>query len=729
MVEERIFLFRIIIFFFFFQAEVKEEIAEAVLMKDVACEALEISGPYMEPYDQWITIGTNDRNRFVELQQDDEHIEIPQVIVTEYNEPTRVLDHTSGILEEDLIVPTMEDEQQDIPSPDEDMLHDDNEFILSVMRDYDNKTSDKHNDSVIFKPGSQASSSSSTCVLEKYLNETMTFESPRSSDAPLSTIPSDRSERIALPSTNTISTQTEAYTFRRDSDLSSGVTSLSSGTHGITPLSRRSLENVTVDHTFVENLFKKTEHLETRKLPDLPYSAISSKPPSFKGSLYHLDQQNTSEACTKKAKDNTIEACRYCKPIGKCVTQSHEYNEPITSNVVNSCDCPEPIESCHDDGTENLCNFQREVVHGSCDHTHASFNEQICELLNYGNKILDDSSSTVGENPHIVSSNQESSYVTGCREQKHDDILNNLILKSEQIKQSVVEMFQSYEDNTMSSTTFVQPNCIRIQHQHQQQQHQHRQQQRQQQQQQQQQQQHENYTRQVAVHQEDRDSFCFHGNEQNKYNHFELSPKSQKETSTVQSNKGYSSPCGTNNFIPLLSPAQLKPPLITSQYKHRDENYLVCCASMASSTESDNELCTNQDHMKLPIIPTEIKKNSVTDFGGTLRLPCPIEVRNDEREFIRKSLNSQEELFLMNNIELRKPPIPSIRRRHSFNVDSKVGRKCNPVTLRRRNSYTEGISSVIADGSTIRTSTPMLQREIRFLRKQCSQLTQKLVVG
>lgn len=119
----------------------------------------------------------------------------------------------------------------------------DNEFIASVMREFQ----DKLNESVIFKSKSSKLSSSvtSSSVFDKYFNEMVTMESPRSSDPPLSSIPTDRNE----PTKNLIRTSTQAessnvFTQQKDSGLISGITLRSSGTLGITPLSHQSLERI-----------------------------------------------------------------------------------------------------------------------------------------------------------------------------------------------------------------------------------------------------------------------------------------------------------------------------------------------------------------------------------------------------------------------------------------------------------------------------------------------------
>ena len=142
---------------------------------------------------------------------------------------------------------------------------------------------DKLNESVIFKSKSSKLSSSvtSSSVFDKYLNEMVTMESPRSSDPPLSSIPTDRNE----PTKNLIrtSTQTEpsnVFTQRKDSDLISGITLRSSGTLGITPLSHQSLENIDVDPTLLENLFNQARQLEHQSIKIMHPS--TAKPPLYR---------------------------------------------------------------------------------------------------------------------------------------------------------------------------------------------------------------------------------------------------------------------------------------------------------------------------------------------------------------------------------------------------------------------------------------------------------------
>ena len=175
------------------------------------------------------------------------------------------------------MIPTKE---QNMQAANEETHQADNEFIASVMREFE----DKLKESVIFKPKSRKLSSSvkPSSVFHKYLNETVDMESLRSLEVPLSSIPSDRSE----PTKNLISTSTQTepsnvFTQQRDSNLSSGITSLRSGTLGITPLLYRSLENIDVDPALLADAFnqaKQLEHESIRSMPPLIYTLCEKCP-------------------------------------------------------------------------------------------------------------------------------------------------------------------------------------------------------------------------------------------------------------------------------------------------------------------------------------------------------------------------------------------------------------------------------------------------------------------
>ena len=229
-----------------------------------------------------------------------EQIKFGQASVEEVIQAPKVIFSQNVELEE-LIIPMKE---HSVQVTSEETYQADNEFIASVMREFQ----DKLNESVIFKSKSSKLSSSvtSSSVFDKYLNETITMESPRSSDPPLSSIPTDRTE----PTKNLIrtSTQTEpsnVFTQRKDSDLISGITLRSSGTLGITPLSHQSLENIDVDPTLLENLFNQARQLEHQSIKIMHPS--TAKPPPYRiATLSKQQQLKTSKESHASSNDEEL---------------------------------------------------------------------------------------------------------------------------------------------------------------------------------------------------------------------------------------------------------------------------------------------------------------------------------------------------------------------------------------------------------------------------------------
>ena len=141
---------------------------------------------------------------------------------------------------------------------------DDNEFILSVMKEYEKSGAsggEPHNQSVIYKPlppssvallrdkeNETADGVSCQTSFDMYLNKTVSTEPALDSDAPLSTIPSDRSEEPLKRTEEPIIPSYESYLYERrasssaDSNItprSTGVTPLSVDSLGITPREKR----------------------------------------------------------------------------------------------------------------------------------------------------------------------------------------------------------------------------------------------------------------------------------------------------------------------------------------------------------------------------------------------------------------------------------------------------------------------------------------------------------
>ena len=135
--------------------------------------------------------------------------------------------------------------------PDENKLQDDNEFILSVMKEYRSreKGDTSFNQSIIYKPlppssttiplnpgddGDNKLGKSCQTSFDMYLNKTISTEPLLDSDAPLSTIPSDRSDQPHPQNNKTMSKADEELLLRR---LTERRASSSAGSSGITPRS------------------------------------------------------------------------------------------------------------------------------------------------------------------------------------------------------------------------------------------------------------------------------------------------------------------------------------------------------------------------------------------------------------------------------------------------------------------------------------------------------------
>ncbi|XP_066922414.1 putative leucine-rich repeat-containing protein DDB_G0290503 [Clytia hemisphaerica] len=142
---------------------------------------------------------------------------------------------------------------------------DDNEFILSVMKEYEKSGAsggEPHNQSVIYKPlppptiallrdtgTGTADGVSCQTSFDMYLNKTVSTEPALDSDAPLSTIPSDRSEEPPKRTEDPNIPSYESYLYHErrasssaDSNItprSTGVTPLSVDSFGITPREKR----------------------------------------------------------------------------------------------------------------------------------------------------------------------------------------------------------------------------------------------------------------------------------------------------------------------------------------------------------------------------------------------------------------------------------------------------------------------------------------------------------
>lgn len=745
-------------------------IPHPVVLADLACEPLQISEEFkdiIEPYDQWIPMeptqsGSNHEIKTFQPAEEEIIQVLPKVIFSQHTEPLEE--------EEELIVSVEEHKVQS--SVNEEMLQDDNEFILSVMREYE----DKLNDSVIFKPPKHVSSVAT--MFDKYLDETINMDSPRSSDAPLSTIPSDRSE--PLKTFQSMSTQTEpplpsAFLpqLRRDSDLSSGITSLSSGTQGITPLSHRSIENTDIDPTFLDDLFQHTREMEQSMTRTTTFPPLITKPPPYRSPT---------------------------------LVVKHELKTSKESHLNSNNEEELPTE--------------------------------IMELLSYGKRIIDDTISTASEENDNEAPVEETpcEVCTSCnkgislsKERKHDIILNKLIRKSEQIRETVSKAFDGIEDNNTSgayvpisavektirncqrNTQQQQDDCdfanfqnlqsaacmcTQVEEKHHFDEHCH-------------------FLDQCHCHDDqfhhNDDEQCHHHDDQ-PYNSGEASChhhgttkkrkllKTNKENITTINNacscscccrgdnmldaeplntclqkpkvssksiiktdnnksddkhklmaddavvtfrgdspnessdnslsailnevecrianaddlacnkkKSLSSRTNQKKFIPLLTlPTTVKK---ATETKKEAGDIMVCCASMASSDESSTEMLDKKQNRKLPAIPKSTsKQTSVTDQCHALKLPCPIEVQK-----CRAAKDNAR----------RGDSIPKLRRTNSLSETSRT-QKYRP-TLRRLNSFTEGVSQ--QPDSLLNTSIPMLQREIKFLRTQCDSLCQELVVG
>jgi len=162
--------------------------------------------------------------------------------------------------------------------PDENKLQDDNEFILSVMKEYrrHEKGETSFNQSIIYKPlppssttlnmesgdeGDNKNGKSCQTSFDMYLNKTMSPEPVLDSDAPLSTIPSDRSDQSCRQNNKAMYKEDEELLLKRLSERrasssadssgitprSCGVTPLSVDTVGITPRSQRETGFVRLD--------------------------------------------------------------------------------------------------------------------------------------------------------------------------------------------------------------------------------------------------------------------------------------------------------------------------------------------------------------------------------------------------------------------------------------------------------------------------------------------------
>lgn len=108
---------------------------------------------------------------------------------------------------------------------DGEQLHSDNEFIQSILREYDGNSppqeEGEHNESVIYRPVEQLTTQpdlSSGNEFDVYLNETLQLETPRNSDGPLSNLSSNRSEHGSSIDRNTVESSNSVRQTQRSNE-------------------------------------------------------------------------------------------------------------------------------------------------------------------------------------------------------------------------------------------------------------------------------------------------------------------------------------------------------------------------------------------------------------------------------------------------------------------------------------------------------------------------------
>ena len=319
---------------------------------------------------------------------------------------------------------------------DERVPDNDNEFVLSIMQEYERGGAEPHNQSVIYKPLPPSSITllhggdgdddkdeidhidkqgrSCQTSFDIYLNKTESTEHLIESDAPLSTIPSDRSEEVQSKNKplieqrqNLFSSDVNGLLLERRRASSSTDSNITPRSNGVTPISLDYMQGLT-----------------PRTQPQHSFDGFASRSAS---SVSRIRPQSSSSLSTKRNKRT------YTPQSAKYTSMSQDSLKSSSRNNDNDKDLKDIL---------NIVDI-KQILDGN-GGSDVDGKDDSLELIRQAEDMIANQSSRLSFQSGCCENNTEQGIdASSLQTQKDSKFLSELLLESKKIKLLAEEIFSN----------------------------------------------------------------------------------------------------------------------------------------------------------------------------------------------------------------------------------------------------------------------------------------------